>query len=205
MNEFIARNGLIALNNTTITGSLSVGGTQTASGAIARSVLLNPTISASANGDTLIGLDIAPTFNVGSFTGVTQIGLRLAGSIIPTINTGFNIGTNNAAYGRIFATRFAGQSSSDLSISTTGTTSNLNFQLNDASGNVVGKFFNTTGNFTLQNGGTFTDNGFRLDVSGSARVTNDLTVTGSLNVSGSIYNNGVNIQSLAIAYAVALG
>jgi|688.fasta_scaffold12166_10 hypothetical protein len=31
------------------------------------------------------------------------------------------------------------------------------------------------------------------------------SITGSLNISGSIYNNGVNIQALAIAYAIALG
>jgi hypothetical protein len=45
--------------------------------------------------------------------------------------------------------------------------------------------FQATGNLLLQNGGTFTDAGFRLDVSGSARITNNLTVTGS-----TILNNG---------------
>ena len=77
--------------------------------------------------------------------------------IIPSVNTGFNIGSNSAAYGRIFSTRFSGTSVSDVTLSSTGTTTNINFQLNDVSGNVVGRFFNTTGNFTLQNGGTFTD------------------------------------------------
>ena len=37
--------------------------------------------------------------------------------------------------------------------------------------NNVGRFFNTTGNFILQSGGTFTDAGYRLDVQGQARVT----------------------------------
>jgi hypothetical protein len=48
----------------------------------------------------------------------------------------------------------------------------------------VAQFFATTGNFTLQNGGTFTDAGFRLDVSGSTRITNNLTVTGSTTITG---------------------
>jgi RPA family protein len=40
------------------------------------------------------------------------------------------------------------------------------------------KFWNTS-NVTIQDGGTHVDNGFRLDVSGSGRVTDGLTVTGS--------------------------
>jgi hypothetical protein len=132
-------------------------GSVTASGAIARGNFLQPTLVAAANNDVLVGLDVAPTFTNGAFTGVTNIGLRIAGSIIPTIHTGFSIGTNNNAFGRIFANRFCGISVADLVISTTGTTSNLNFQLNEPGGNIVGRFFNTTGNFTLQNGGTFTD------------------------------------------------
>jgi len=37
-----------------------------------------------------------------------------------------------------------------------------------------------TGNLLLQNGGTFTDAGFRLDVNGTARVQGDLTMTGNI-------------------------
>jgi hypothetical protein len=44
-----------------------------------------------------------------------------------------------------------------------------------------------TGNTTIQNGGTFTDNGFRLDVNGTARVQGVLTTTADAVV------NGVNI------------
>lgn len=270
---------------------LDIRGTQIATGAIARTMLISSSLSASANNDVLVGLDINPTFTIGAFTGVTQIGLRVAGTIIPTINTGFNIGTNSAAYGRVFSARFAGTSISDVTLSTTGTTTNLNFQLNDSAGNIVGRFFNTTGNLTLQNGGTFTDAGYRLDVSGSVRVsggifgigtsgtilplintagtgtvvvggtspntpalrlqgsplnffvgntqvaqlfattgnltlqnggtftdagfrldvsgsgrfTDSLQVTGSLNVQGDIKQNGVSLQALSIAYAIALG
>jgi hypothetical protein len=44
-----------------------------------------------------------------------------------------------------------------------------------------------------------------LDVSGSGRFTNGLDVTGSIDVSGSITVNKTNIQSLMIAYSIALG
>jgi hypothetical protein len=101
-------------------------------------------------------------------------------AIIPSVHTGFNIGSNSAAYGRIFSTRFAGTSVSDVTLSSTGTTTNINFQLNDGSGNVVGKFFNTTGNFTLQNGGTFTDAGYKLDVNGSVRATGSISAASLL-------------------------
>jgi hypothetical protein len=47
--------------------------------------------------------------------------------------------------------------------------------------------------------GTTTDSGFRLDVSGSSRITNGLTVTGSLNVSGSITSTGtITAQTLVV-------
>jgi hypothetical protein len=38
----------------------------------------------------------------------------------------------------------------------------------------------------LQNGGTFTDAGYKLDISGSGRFTNGLTVTGSCDVVGTL-------------------
>jgi hypothetical protein len=57
--------------------------------------------------------------------------------------------------------------------------------------------FNTGQNFSFQTGnvlvGTTTDSGFRLDVSGSGRFTNGLTVTGSLIVSGTY--GGINTVS----------
>jgi hypothetical protein len=44
-----------------------------------------------------------------------------------------------------------------------------------------------------------------LNVSGSTNIRGNTNITGSLNVSGSITNNGVNLQSLMIAYSIALG
>jgi hypothetical protein len=46
--------------------------------------------------------------------------------------------------------------------------------------NVESARFWANGNVTIQDAGTYVDNGFRLDVSGSGRFTDGLTVTGSL-------------------------
>ena len=43
-----------------------------------------------------------------------------------------------------------------------------------------------TGNVTLQNGGTFTDAGFRLDVQGTTRFNGNSNITGSAIISGSL-------------------
>jgi hypothetical protein len=53
----------------------------------------------------------------------------------------------------------------------------------DSTGAPISRFriFNG-GNVLIQNGGTFTDAGFRLDVNGTARVQGDFTLTGGSNV-----------------------
>jgi hypothetical protein len=61
----------------TPTSQLLVNNSVTAASAIARGTNLTPTLTAAANGDVLVGLDINPTFNVGAFTGYLQYGLRV--------------------------------------------------------------------------------------------------------------------------------
>jgi len=62
-----------------------------------------------------------------------------------------------------------------------------------------------TGNVIIQNGGTFTDAGYRLDVSGSGRFTNGLTVTGSLiapSITGSLLGTAsYATQALSASWA----
>jgi hypothetical protein len=53
---------------------------------------------------------------------------------------------------------------------------------NATTANQIARFF-STGNLVLQNGGTFTDAGFRLDVQGTARVSSSITA-GSFIISG---------------------
>jgi hypothetical protein len=73
------------------------------------------------------------------------------------------------------------------------------------SGTQVAQFFATTGNLTLQNGGTFTDLGHRLDVSGSGRFTENLTVTGSViatSFTGSLQGTAsYAVQALSASWA----
>jgi hypothetical protein len=86
----------------------------------------------------------------------------------------------------------AGYSSLDIRTQLGG---NITFQTNGA--NTRMQVFGATGNVVLQNGGTFTDAGFRLDVNGTARVSGELTVN-TINIGrggGGISNNtrvGVN-------------
>jgi hypothetical protein len=139
---------------------LTVGGTETAVSAIARGQLINTTLVASANNDTTIALDINPTFTNGAFTGVRNYWLQLVG------NGAIN-GTNQILLLRAGSNVFSA-SSVETNVSSSAASLPLKFSLNSNATN-VGQFFGTTGNFTLQNGGTFTDAGFRLDVNGTTR------------------------------------
>jgi hypothetical protein len=69
--------------------------------------------------------------------------------------------------------------------------------------NVESARFWPNGNVTIQNAGTYVDNGFRLDVSGSGRFTDGLTVTGSLQaisgITGSLLGTASN--SVSASYA----
>ena len=56
---------------------LNVNGSVTASGAIARGGNFTNTLTASANSDVLVGLDVNPTFVNGIFTGVKNIPARI--------------------------------------------------------------------------------------------------------------------------------
>jgi len=75
----ITSGGDVGIGNTTLgtATKLTIGGSETASSAIARGQLLNTTLVAAANYDTLVGLDISPTFTNGSFIGVNNYALRL--------------------------------------------------------------------------------------------------------------------------------
>jgi hypothetical protein len=74
--------GNVAIGTSTLATAteLTLGGSQTASSAIARGGLINTTLVAAANNDVLVGLDINPTFTNGAFTGVSNIALRVRGN-----------------------------------------------------------------------------------------------------------------------------
>jgi len=79
-----------------------------------------------------------------------------------------NLGTSGAPYGTFFITNIRG--GSDLSFGS-------GFSSSGDKGLVM---FSSTRNVLISNGGTFTDNGYRLDVNGTGRFQNTLRVTNNL-------------------------
>jgi hypothetical protein len=72
-----------------ITGSILPNSGSTAG---ASAMYMNTVMSASANNQTLVGLDINPTFTTGSFTGVSNLGLRVGGFLnVDISNKSLNI------------------------------------------------------------------------------------------------------------------
>jgi len=120
---------------------------------------------------------------------ITVGGITSSGAIIPSSAGVANLGSSALNWARVFANRFVSAAGLDLNLSSNGIGTNINFQINDASGNVIGKAF-STGNWVFQNGGTFTDAGFRLDVNGTARIQGNITQSSG----GYFYNNGNNVN-----------
>jgi hypothetical protein len=189
------------------TGSIS------AASLLARGTFLNQTLVATANNDVLAALDIAPTFTTGAFTGVTNLGIRSSGYIAVNPAGGFYGGfvvnsnrLNTSGYNYSFTSHspnsgvanqiYAGTRPALPNISAiehyVGTDTQVYWNTTNApynfliSGTQYLKLFNSTGNLLLQNGGTFTDAGYRLDVQGTIRITGAATLTSSLTVTSAM-------------------
>jgi hypothetical protein len=171
-----------------------VTGSKTAASALAQGVYFNNTLVAAANNDVLVGLDIAPTFTNGAFTGVSNIGLRVSGQVLfnaygayntvtPTLRIE-NVDTNNVAiqikgnvanykYYWIYDSQTTeGIYKSDQArIDFYGGT-NVGFTFRNNYGRLF-TIVGSTGNVLI---GTTTDAGYKLDVNGTARVGNDFTI-----------------------------
>jgi hypothetical protein len=202
--------GNVAIGTSTLATAteLTLGGSQTASSAIARGGLINTTLVAAANNDVLVGLDISPTFTNGAFTGVQNWGLRVqADALIQkslttrlTLNT-TNVTSTNAivfqsngvSSGGIITTgssfNYGTYATSQISINNGSGTGGVALRTNNSApirfyatnadsdfSTVQMQMFGATGNVLLQNGGTFTDAGYKLDVNGTARVQSTLTI-----------------------------
>jgi hypothetical protein len=163
-----------------VNGSVRATGSISAAAGVGRGTLLNQTLVATANNDTLYGLDIVPTFTNGAFTGVANFHIRLSSNGIISGNNQINL-----LRGRTFLF-FGGEL--ETNISTNSSTAPLKFSLNGTA-NTMAQFFGTTGNFILQNGGTFTDAGFRLDVNGTARVSGAATITAQTKIGTTVYTD----------------
>ena len=182
----------MGIGTTTPIAPLQVSTTIAASSGTGRGVYFNPTVVATANNDTLVGLDIAPTFTTGAFTGVTSWGLRVGGSVfLKDDNSSIDfINQNGRLYsaGGVFTiSNGAGADGADVlrfgHTNSTGTRATviagqvIKFQRGGFS-TTVGQIFGSTGNWVIQNGGTFTDAGYKLDVQGTIRSTGVITASG---------------------------
>lgn len=188
----------------TITGQKTFSPTVTAASAIARGTNLTPTLVAAANSDTLVGLDINPTFTNGSFTGVTNYGLRVTGDtsvskmsvgggainqygvldINGSSSSGANKGITFSIGGSPLAlfgvpganSQYANGSiaNTDFVLRTIPSSGRLLYAIG-ASGNVAMAILPTS-NILI---GTTTDAGFRLDVNGTTRIGTSLNIGGT--------------------------
>jgi hypothetical protein len=186
----------------TLGSSTLITGSTTASSAIARGTYLTPTLTASANSDVLIGLDINPTYNSGGFSGITYYGLR----ILTRNNAQILLGTTSQAGLIAFARGTDGSNVSSIGYNTAASLND--FVINSGGGSAIlgfiiagnrsGQFFNN-GNFTLQNGGTFTDAGFRLDVQGTARITGAASFSSSITATqGNFFQTATSGQAIIL-------
>ena len=148
--------GNVLINTTTdagfkldVNGSVRTTGSISAASALARATYLNQTLVATANSDTLIGLDIQSTFTNGAFTGVTNYLLRAGAGITlrndGSINWGNSLSNNNRGIltwdtNRAIVSSGTASTSLDLAV-------NLTTAL---------KLF-TSRSVMVQNGGTFTE------------------------------------------------
>lgn len=139
------------------------------------------TITGSINGNTAIKDGFLNVHNSGG--GGYNFTVSSEYSYDPFIQMSYGSGLNPLNPGRA---NFLEVGSENLSLICAGGAQRINL-----------KTLSTTRLQVTPNGnvliGTTTESIYRLDVSGSARVTNDLSVTGSLNISGSILANSVNI------------
>lgn len=141
----------------TITGQKTFSPTISASGAIARGTYLTPSLTATANNDVLVGLDINTTFTNGAFTGTKSLPVRVTSNQY----IGMNVSRNSTGGSAITISNNNGGYNF-------GVGSINEFFIQRAGGNIVNTIF-STGNSIIQNGGAFTDD-----------LTNRLQVTGTV-------------------------
>jgi hypothetical protein len=196
----------------TPTTSLLLNNSVTAASAIARGANLTPTLTAAANSDVLVGLDINPTFTNGSFTGVQNTSIRTFlinntsmlgrnGLLINDDNLASNGGYNFLAWG---VSNQPARSSGIRAfwLSNNGFEQGLSFHVasggNGALSAVVSSEamrITNTKNLLI---GTTTDAGYKLDVNGTARITGNLFTDAFLAIGTSINAWGSFTSALQI-------
>ena len=187
----------------TPTTSLLLNNSVTAASAIARGQNITSTLTASANSDVLVGLDINPTFTNSSFTGVQNTSIRTFlvnntsmlgrnGLLINDDNLASNGGYNFLAWG---VSNQPARTSGIRAfwLSNNGFEQGLSFHVasggNGALTAVVSSEamrITNTKNVLI---GTTTDAGYRFDVNGTTRLLGT-TFGGEINGPSNFYING---------------
>lgn len=187
-----------------LTGQTTLTGSVTASSALAQGIIATPTLVAAANNDVLVGLDINPTFTNGAFTGVANCAIRLgtfsAGSTPTPLN--INMGGTFSSTGgqglklKLFDTNTNSSSLYGFTVSA----SNLDYVsgggghsfYNGGSATLIMRLSSSSGNLIIQNGGTFTDGGQRLQVTGTSYFSDSVQI-GSNSIGTNTLRVGKNI------------
>jgi hypothetical protein len=170
---FISSSGNVGIGTSTPNSLFHLSGSSTATSSLARGGNITPTLVASANSDTLVGLDIAPNFSTGSFTGVKNVGLRLEQGTQAGNNT------SNIIFKRTNVSDFATIGYQGAGWNIFGIWGEATFTATNAPDFGV---FSGTGHAYIKNNlliNTTSNAGFRLDVNGTARVSGQTTVKGS--------------------------
>ena len=197
-NEFIARNGLIALDNSRITGSLNISGslsvnnTPAVLGSGTTNRILKLTASSTA-GDSLI-FDNGTNVLIGTTTTPTPVvGVAFPLTVTSANTTRIRIDSTQATPNSGFG--LYANSVQKWSIAMFGATSDFTIY-NDA---LLASAILVKGGSSNVLVGTTTDAGFKLDVNGTLRATGAATfsssVTGSgINAKGTTLNNSNAIR-----------
>lgn len=177
-NEFKIKNGLIVTGDAVITGNATVNGSSVATQAWVTSqgyLTTTPTL--------------AQVLTAGSTFATTQVYSGTTEAIRPNVDSIGSLGASNFRWGVVYS-RALSSGTNTLDINSPA------LNLNDTSGNIKVKLYTSTGNVVIQNGGTFTDAGYRFDVNGTARVQGNLTVS-SLTVNGTVISNAGVLSTIA--------
>lgn len=181
-----------------LTGQLTLLASLNAVGGAARGQAINTTLNAVANNDALFGLDINPIYNSNGLSGVNFYAIKHLGAIIPSSTNTFSLGIPSLYYSKtysdqIFANKLQGLSGGLSLLSSSGTTQAV--------------LYSSTGNLLLQNGGTFVDAGYRLDVNGTARVQSALTINDGIlsKAGGGMFNFNSGLSASYIATGGTMG
>jgi len=167
----------------------------------------NKSISTIFGGTPLVSVPtLAQVTTAGNTTSNTIIYSGTTEAIRPSVDSTGALGASNFRWLNVYT---RGVNSGANSLDILGT----NINLNDNSGNIKLRVFGSTGNVVIQNGGTFTDAGYRLDVNGTLRNTSDAyfaTTSGSVSIGTvntpeklNIYGGNIkllSIQNTADAY-----